>query len=338
MRQINRTSEINPFNGKLVVESELYANIPRGLGLLYEAFENVTWQTWADFCTANPQFAHLDLEMQNKDLILGLFSPINRALINRFHRVKSVTINSTDISEFYEMAENFKKLTSIRKLTVANSSYPIFYITSRKIKILRVDVSTNREPIDCIEPVLKISRNIEEFSYISGILDIDSMTNLQLNPINKLELVNVGVTNQDKLVWLFEHLFHLTSLTITGELSTVAPIQTCFFLNHNTRKEKIKYLELKLYHSLFECYTRLGECPKLEHIKLSYNSIACIELIYRILWISYLPKLTQIDITPFIIDPSGLENMNDQSLYNTYQRAFYSRGITLNRLTNIIDY
>lgn len=329
MRPTNANSIVNYRGGELAIQSEL-----RDENDYYsEEFSDIDWQTWANFCENNPQFASMDLEMQRKRLDLNIHQPIiKQALIDRLHRVKIASIFINPGAESYRVPLYYWKLYSLRELVIVNASLPIQFITSKHLESLEVfGVRDNTE--DILNPILQKSRNINSLVLFHGGLSTDSLIHLQSNPLKSLILHFVEITDLDKLTWLFNHSPQLCRISFRGNTQAPSMYLTCYFNPNNPNLDKLQILQLDAIFLNKSFYDNLLRCPNLCHIKISYTNSETIEYIYILL--TRLTKLITISLTS-ITYHNDLNMVNDQLLYNAYEPYFKNRGISIDRTVRII--
>lgn len=330
---------VNPFRGKLIIESELCDSTPEEESILYETLKDATWSTWADFCGIYPVFKSMDNFMQRKMLELSPYEIPNEALINRFHRIKRVTIIAQETSEFHTTCDLYEKMITIRELHIYNCLNPITFIKSTQIERLVISApqDTTFPPKELVGEILKISRNIREFKYSGGILDTEAIQNLQSNPIHLLILYNVEITDQKTFSWFLSNSPHLTVLILSNtrekitawSLDALISPQASFFSEDNKSRTQILYLELYLHWRMENEYKKIIECTNLRRIKLTYRFVDDILKFYPLLM--SLPNLKMVEVNATLIDPLEVGSSEEEYLFKFYMNRFRERNVTLIR-------
>lgn len=302
-----------------------------------ELSDRMDWFTWANFCKAYPQFEKFrstkhngSIELKDGAIICDVIAKKHR-IIKRAHIVDSQELTS-------EVTQTYKRLTSIEDLTVLNVNNFLNYILSHRLKRLVIGIQQDPDPIkrmlqpetDYVEPILRISRNLEDFTLFNGFLSADSIDGMCVNPIKSLTLFNTAAGDQERLEKFWKTNQHLTSLTLGGCFTGY--VMDNYFAN-NSGKQRIKILEVYVQMIPPDTFFQgLEHFPNLKHLILHYSNSDNACRVYDAL-LTGNNKLKKIEARALMF----MHNLHqDQFYYHNYRETFQRRGIILTRTVTVL--
>lgn len=300
------------------------------------SIQGLDWETWAFIMAINRHFNLLDYNMERQTVLLRETIEPSDALVDRFYRIHRAIIIADSTTSFAERSRKFLGLTSLTHLTIKELSVEIDFIVSRKLECLTVVAILPDPPqqllmIDHVEPVLKISTKLRAFRYLNGMLSQESILSLRKNPIEFLDLQNVGVRNKRDFVDFLCNATALTKLAIHGTI--MSNVQFCFFATRAPVKLRITHLWITMQTRLKHVYHTITECRNLRNIFLSFEKSELLkDMLEHLLQLDNLKKII-INYHPLRVAPNFAEEVVQITKYKeAMEKLFTVKNVTIQYL------
>lgn len=308
-----------------------------------EIMNFLNWNDFLNLCEEKPHISKFHMTMTNKTFYMGQGIINNIHAVNYVHQMKSIEVDYTVPENDLRNLMNFMRMASaVEKLVIRNPPEPLYHVTSKNIKKLTMETSTQQqewEPIDHLEPIIKQSHQIQELICVNGLLGQQSITHLVHNPISKLTLIDTMMGDSlDFLTYLYLAI-DLRHLEILGSLTY--NLQSTFFQFQHPCKERLTNLVVELLPGLEpNTYNDLINFTELTQIKIYYRDPHLLERTLTTLTHSN-EKLKMIYIcenmsaeNPLLL--TRLKQLDELNFIN-FKLIFARRKITLTRQAYTFD-
>lgn len=329
-----RNADGKRINSELPINDDCWRNI----------CERLNWSDWTKLCLAYPQFSKFIDGKSIQTLILEMGTILCRPLAENAHIIKNVIIDDGPREYNYiDILENYDILTAIESLVVVGAEHPLTYIKSENIKYLAISTvyqndltyTANLEQLittDFLEPLLAISKNIEQIHIGGSHISENSFKYLSQNPIRRMILADISIASPDHLGNFLSQANHLTHIELWSSGSV--EFQNYFWNTDNTARQRIKSMSVVLLPGVNQNqYHNIRHFTNLEDIRIIYTDWEKLELFLGSL--THLENLKSIQSHAFLSATSEdlLEQTltEDQTLFDDYEDLHKRRNIIITR-------
>lgn len=251
--------------------------------------ERLNWLEWAKLCLAYPQFSNFTDGKSLQTLVLEMGTILCKPLADNADLIRDVLIyDGPKEYNYIDILENYEILTAIEILIVMDAEHPLTYIKSENLKYLAISTvyqntikttGSQEEPIntDFVEPILAISKNIEQLHIAGSHLNENSFQFMANNPIDTLLLSDVTIDSPNHLKNFLTKAIHLTHIELWGSGST--QLHKHFLDTDYEGKQPINTISIILLPEVNqEQYHNIRHFTNLEHIRIMYTDWEKLEL------------------------------------------------------------